>query len=338
MHATLYMEDDDGNKWFGTTEGYILKGWRHSSRLELLTIGLPFDHITTAYNDQNGNWWFADSHFKRTGRSSSFQGIFQTNHTPFITQWHEADNQWTYYTPEESTLIENTDVNVILRVGSTMYFGTMFGLLYLDLYTQDWNLINETKGLNDAAVWDLIEHDGSIYVATARGINEISIVNHSLIPDRVNRYEPLIRFSIYDMEADSEFIYLATDAGLFKMGWENGKLTILSKREFRKIKLKENSIAGTDGSLWLFKDGVEEKYITSNVHDFDICGSYIWSSKRGKASLLDTVTSQVWEYDQSDGIPGKQIYGINCDADRVWLLTNKGIAFYNWKRYHHEKY
>jgi ligand-binding sensor domain-containing protein len=253
MYPTLSMQDDDGNKWFGTTEGYILKGWRHSSRLELLTIGMPFDHITTAYNDQNGNWWFADSRFKRTGQSSSFKGIFQTKHTPFIIQWHEADNQWTYYTPEESILIENTDVNVILRVGSTMYFGTMFGLLYLDLYTQEWNLINETKGLNDTAVWDLIEHDGSIYVATARGINEISIVNHSIIPDRVNRYEPLITFNIYDMEADSEFIYLATDAGLFKMGWENGKLTILSKRDFQKIKLQDNSIAGTDGSLFLIE-------------------------------------------------------------------------------------
>ncbi|SVE06452.1 uncharacterized protein METZ01_LOCUS459306, partial [marine metagenome] len=140
IHATLYMEDDDGIKWFGTSEGYLLKGWRHSYRLELITIGLPFDHVTTAYHDKEGNWWFADSHFKRTGRLSAFEDFFQTNKTPFITKWHEEDNQWTYYTPEESILIENTDVNAILRVGSTVYFGTMFGLLYLDLYNQNWNL------------------------------------------------------------------------------------------------------------------------------------------------------------------------------------------------------
>ena len=117
MHATLYMEDDDGNKWFGTNEGYVLKGWRHSFRLEPITIGLPFDHVTTAYHDQGGNWWFADSHFKRTGRLSAFDSFFHTNNTPFITQWHEADNQWTYYTPAESIHIEHTDINAILRVG-----------------------------------------------------------------------------------------------------------------------------------------------------------------------------------------------------------------------------
>ena len=100
---------------------------------------------------------------------------------------------------------------------------------------------------------------------------------------------------------------------------------------------RKNSIFGTDGSLWILKDGEEEKYLTSNVHDFDICGSYIWSSQKGKVTLLDTVTTRVWEYGQADGILGQQIYGISCDADWVWFLTNRGVAFYNWERNHHEK-
>ena len=114
-------------------------------------------------------------------------------------------------------------------------------------------------------------------------------------------------------------------------------LTTLSKKEYKKIKLKENSIAGTNGSLWILKDGIEEKYLTANVRDFDICGSYIWSSQGGKATLLDTVTAQVWEYSQADGIPGKQVYGTYCDENWVLFLTNSGVAFYNWERYHHEK-
>ena len=337
MHATLYMEDDDGNQWFGTTEGYVLKGWRNSFRLELITIGLPFDNVTTAYHDKEGNWWFADSNFKRTGRLSTFEGFFHSNNTPFIAQWHEADNQWTYYTPDESILIEHTDINSILRIGSTVYFGTMFGLLYLDLYNRDWNIKSTINGLNDAAVWDMIEHNGSIYVATSRGINEISIVNHNIIPDEDNRFESLSRFNIYDIAADSKFFYLATDSGLLKMDWEDGYLTTLSKKEFRKIKLEENSIAGTDGSLWILKDGMKEKYITSNVHDFDICGSFIWSSQGNKAALLDTSSAQEWEYGQADGIPGKRIYGTVCDEDWVLFLTNNGVAFYNWERYHYEK-
>ena len=104
----------------------------------------------------------------------------------------------------------------------------------------------------------------------------------------------------------------------------------------QKIKFVNGSIFGTDGILWNITKGKEEKYITPNVHDFDICGSYIWSSKDGKAVLLDTRSSQEWEYTQIDGIPGKDVYSVNCDKDWVWFLTNEGVAFYNWKRYHNE--
>ena len=102
--------------------------------------------------------------------------------------------------------IEHTDINSILRVGSTMYFGTMFGLLYLDLYNRDWNLIGEMDGLNDSAIWDMLEYNGSIFVATANGVNEVSIVNHSIIPDRYNIFEDIIRLNIYELQADSQYL------------------------------------------------------------------------------------------------------------------------------------
>ena len=86
----------------------------------------------------------------------------------------------------------------------------MYGLLYLDLYNEDWNLIDETNGLNDSAIWDIIEYDGSIYVATANGINEISIVNHSLIPDVNDHFKPLMNLDAvvkYSEEIRSVFFF-----------------------------------------------------------------------------------------------------------------------------------
>ena len=337
MNAIVYMEDDEGNLWFGTNEGYILKGWKYSSRLEVITIGLPFDHVTTAYYDQVGNWWFADNHFKRTGNFSSIRESYNMQYIPFISQWNELENLWTHYTPEESILIQNTDINSILRVGSVMYFSTMNGLLYLDLFNQEWNIINTTHGLYDSAVWDMIERKGSIYLATANGINEISIANHNVVPDTEKRFEILSKSSIYHMVADSEFLYLATNHGLGKMSWKDGEIVNLSKKIFHKIKFTEEGVFGTDENLWFINDDVEEKYIISNIHDFDICGSYIWASKRDNIILFDLVDSWQWEYGLIDGIPGEKIYGINCDEDWVWFLTNQGVAFYNWGNYHNKK-
>jgi ligand-binding sensor domain-containing protein len=239
--------------------------------------------------------------------------------------------------PDESIVISNTDVNAILNIGSTMYFGTMYGLLYLDLYNRDWNLIDASNGLNDSAVWDMVEYDGSIFVATANGVNEISIINHTIIPDRTNRFEKISRFNIYDMKADSQNLYLASDAGLLQLNWEGGEIKTLSKKDIRKIRLEESGIVGTDGTLWSINGMDDEKYITSNVQDFDICGSYVWSTQGSQVTLLDTITAQTWEYSREDGIPGNKIYGVNCDDDWVWFLTNKGVAFYNWSRYHNKE-
>ena len=87
-------------------------------------------------------------------------------------------------------------------------------------------------------------------------------------------------------------------------------------------------------SMYIINTVNDEKYITSNVQNFDICGSYVWSSYGSEVTLLDTVTAQTWKYDSEDGIPGNKIYGVNCDEEWVWFLTNKGVAFYNWSRYH----
>ena len=337
LQPTIFMEDSEGNHWIGTDEGLVLKGWHYSSRLELITIGLPFDHVTTSYFDLEGNWWFADSQFKRTGNLSLSQAMFQRNNKPFISQWKETENRWINYTPKESNIIKNTDINSILRVGSILYFGTMHGLLYLDLFNNDWNIINTTDGLNDDAVWDIIENDKSLYLATAKGINEVSIINHSLIPDKDKRFEFLLKYKIYDMVSDTEFCYLATEGGLFKFDWKEGSATTISRRVFRRININNNRIFGTDGSLWLIKDGLEESHIASNIHDFDICGIYAWSSQKNKVSLLDLNTNWEWEYGQSDGILGNKIYGIECDEDWVWFLTNRGVSFYNWGDYHHQE-
>ena len=333
LHPNLLMEDKEGNLWFGTDEGYLLKGWRHSNRLELIRIGLPFKNVTISFLDSDGDWWFSDSQFKRTGELLNSKN----NNDPFIASWKESDNYWTFYDGKKSHVIQNMDVNSINRNGSIMYFGTMSGLLYLDLYDNVWNIISTSNGLNDFAIWDMIEYDNSMYVATTNGINEISLINHSVIPDRQKQFDFLLRVPVYDLIADSNYFYLATDLGLFEMNWEIGKPQLITEKIFKKIKLYDGEMFGLDNHLWSIDiHGNKEKKMVSNIHDFDICNSHIWVSERNKARIIQLNTNFAMDYDYLDGIPGNKIFGIECDEEWVWFLTNDGVAFYKWGNYHQE--
>ena len=333
LHPNLLMEDKEGNLWFGTDEGYLLKGWRHSNRLELIRIGLPFKNVTISFLDSDGDWWFSDSQFKRTGELLNSKN----NNDPFIASWKESDNYWTFYDGKKSHVIQNMDVNSINRNGSIMYFGTMSGLLYLDLYDNVWNIISTSNGLNDFAIWDMIEYDNSMYVATTNGINEISLINHSVIPDRQKQFDFLLRVPVYDLIADSNYFYLATDLGLFEMNWEIGKPQLITEKIFKKIKLYDGEMFGLDDHLWSIDiHGDKEKKMVSNIHDFDICNSHIWVSERNKARIIQLNTNFEMDYDYLDGIPGNKIFGIECDEEWVWFLTNDGVAFYKWGNYHQE--
>ena len=233
--------------------------------------------------------------------------------------------------------LQNTDVNTILRVGNIMYFGTMNGLLYLDLFNQEWNIINSSHGLYDTAIWDMIEYNESIFLATSRGINELSIINHQIIPDVNKNFETFLNSNIYDLSIDKDLLYISSNYGLYVLSLLEGTSEVVSDRLFHKIKVTKEGFYGIDEDLWFIGNDYQEKFMTSNVHDFDICDSYIWVSKRERTILLDVINGLEWEYKNLDGIPGNKIYGINCDIDWVWFLTNRGLAFYNWGNYHNKK-
>ena len=39
-------------------------------------------------------------------------------------------------------------------------------------------------------------------------------------------------------------------------------------------------------------------------------------------------------YNHNDGFLDTQIFDLGNDGDWVYFLTNQGIIFYNWRRYH----
>ena len=72
----------------------------------------------------------------------------------------------------------------------------------------------------------------------------------------------------------------------------------------------------------------------NNIRNFELCNNYIWVNLVDRARLINMNNGESWYYDQDDGIQGNEIFNIGCDNDWVWFISNKGVALFNWEKYH----
>ncbi len=329
---TVIYENKFGTSWIGTENGMLLYG--KSYWLKPYSLGITNSNITEIYFDNKKQWWFSDSRYKRSEMYTSNTSKFLEKGIPFIIQWDEFSNQWDYFYSNESVSISNTDINCIQRVGDTMYFGTMNGLLTLNLIDRSWGHIRQ--GLKDKAVWDIKVYKNSLYIATARGISEVSVLKPVIIPDIYDWFSLLNNKEVYQLEVKDSLLYVAFEAGLATISLITGEIKYLSDRNIRKFKIDNEKIVVLDGQIWEINLNQKDKKIYSEGMDFTLSGDFVWIVEKRNIILINTVTEDKWIYNQDDGIPGNIIYTLDCDEDWVWFGTNQGVAYYKWSNYHYE--
>ncbi len=326
LEITVSLTDSNGDEWFGTISGDILKKPYYSNRYSMINIGPNQQHITEIYDDsENGIWWFADSEFRRIGKDIN-------NHSVFLSQWIENENEWIFYYSDESVSIQNTSVNCLLRFGDFLYIGTMDGLLILDVRNREWK--NVRRGLLDTSVWDMVQFGNSIFIATARGINEFSIIGNVITQPEKDRFQIFRDNEIYALEISDGFLYIASRIGLYRENLEKPNLELLSDKFIREIDVNEVHILASNGQLWEIKPKSNNHLLIDSVYGFSVFGDFVWINCYYQVILQNIKNGGEWSYSYKDGIPGNKIYTIDCDRDWVWFGTDNGIAFYNWSKYH----
>ena len=329
IHPTVLMESSDNDIWIGTREGVLLKGWKPSHRLEIVETGPHSDYITTFFNDLNGNWWFADSPFMRTGKhlDQNFSNYITVSH------WSEFDNKWSYSSIESIYDVKSKDIHDIFSIGRMNYLSSSNGLLIFDIIDNEWNILTQNNGLKDQVLWDIDFYENSLYIATKYGINEVSTLSNTVIPNKDNWIQKFDNIEIYDIETDSNFFYISSANGLYKISHENEEIEKISTRKFKKIQIIDAIIWALEYSLWRIDlEGNEIKY-KDGISDFFIHEGYIWSTNGREIYLSNFKTYEDWNIPLDRGMKNSHIYSLSCDDEWVWFLTNNGIIFYNWTTY-----
>ena len=329
IHPTVLMEGSDNDIWIGSKEGVLLKGWKPSQRLEIIETGPHSDYITTFFNDDNGNWWFADSPFMRTGKH--FNQNFSNYNT--LSHWSEFNNEWNYNKIESIYNGRPVDIHDIFSIDRMTYLTSSYGLVIIDRSENEWNILNQNNGLKDEVLWNLDLYENSLYIATKYGISEVSIVSNTVIPNKDNWIEKFDNVEIYDIEIDSVYFYISSANGLFKISHESEKIKKISTRKFKKIQIIDEVIWGLEYSLWWIDlEGNEFKY-ENGITDFFIHEDFVWSTNGSEIHLSNSETYQEWDIPLERGMKDAHIYSLSCDDEWVWFLTNNGIIFYNWTTY-----
>ena len=331
INPTVKLEDSNGDVWIGSQEGILLKGWRNSHRLEVLNLG-PESSIVTVYEkDKYGNWWFGDSPFMRNRKIYN-----NSKHKRFkISHWLENENKWNYLLPTDYNEL-SYDINNIHKNGSFLYISTLGGLIVYDIIEDDWQLLKEKDGLRDNAVWDLEQYGNSLYIATKYGLNEVSILNNKVIPNSSNWISQFNNIEIYDIELDKDKFLIASEDGLYKVDHDNSNIVKISNRIFNTIQVVNGKVWSKNSSLWVIDDEGEIK-IENKVSSFYVYNDFLWITNGKNITLMNIKTEQSWDIPLEKGIKDAQIYSLSCDEEWVWLLSDKGIIFYNWVIYNNEK-
>ena len=331
IYINSVIEDNNKNVWIGTNTGQLFKCNLYTDSLEKVS-NIPYlSNMRLAHLDEYNEWWMA------TDDSIVMQDeTFMNASDIFLIHWKEINNEWDYVKQNISLNITSSDITSIIRYGANVYVGTNKGLLLYNIKKNTWTSYDEIN--ENYYIYNLEKNEDYLYVATNKGLKIISIIN-----DLVMSFNNLNIFSdqqIYDLLLSKNDLYIASEIGLFNYNIFKNKLNEISKDIFLNITNdKENNLLLLSNKNRVFSYTDNIKYIASikRIKDICFCNNFLWINNNQYATLFDLKSSEIFEYNYLDGIPGRKINSIQCDNDWVSFATDKGLVLYNWLKYHDYK-
>ena len=325
---------DDNKLWIGTSTGDIFIADLNLRSIEKISALPQFSDINLTYVDNNDDYWLTTNDFIFMN-----EDIFMGNNQIFLIRWLQDKNKWINYYQNKYLNIRSRDITSIYRKENVIYLGTKYGLLIFDFLKDKWTLIDNLKGLSNNYINNLDYYNDKLYIATNEGINIFSTIDNNLYPE--DEFKNFSSDIIYDIKIMDDNLFLLSDLGFFQYDLKGKYMISFLNERYYKFDLVDNEsiLLSNRNKIYKLKKN-EVEFIThlNDIENIKQCDdNNVWINQRSKAILVNLKQKETYIYNSNDGIPGNVINDIGCDKYWVWFSTNKGLSFYNWKKYHNDE-
>ena len=324
--ATCSILDKYENLWIGMNTGAIYKVDDSSYEIMRINTGPRVSFISSVYNDDDGNWFFMDNYYKRTGyEDSNFEGYI-------LSIWNENTNNWVHIPKNDNILINDITINNVKKYDNFILFSTFNGLIIYDIEYAIWHHSYNFLNVSNRVVWDVNFYNDKVYVSTSNGIVEC---NFTIIDNEFKIYQNKIMFKnseIYDFKIKNDELFMSGSEGLFNYNLNTNELTIIDNKIYKNIEVFDAYILASNKNLWLIDDSGRE-LISNRVKDFNVSENKICSTDRNEIKIINLDTKYEWLLSKNDIRKNDFIYSIDCDDEWLWFTSNLGVSYFKWSNY-----
>lgn len=312
--------------WIGTWGLGPVLGDLFMSNLKIYSTGPSGSSIKTIYKDKDIFWI----------------GGYGKDRLHGITKWDSKKNEWEYYEPYTNPRIRSSNINFIKGNKTNIFFASDDGLVIFDKSRKTWKTLTTHNNLPSNLITFLEIFNNEIWIGTDLGPALMILPDFQISKINVS---PLKNYHIYNILADENNVWCATEFGIYLLDRNSKKWSLLdgapgmlqigNKALYKNI---DELWSVSDGGLQMFSlDTKEWLSYPKNMYFHDIEFNFIlvndnnlWCATDKGLIKHDRQFGQWKIYTENDGLPSDRIFQIFLDGDFLWLATDQGLVKFYW--------
>ena len=207
--VTGYWFDRWGNLWISTWGLGAAKADVRTLELSLLPFGL-FHPKVSAIQKTDDTFWIGS-------REPDYYQSEYLREQNGVSVWNPEDDSWHYTQAKYNTGFYSDQINALSLSAERTLLATDQGLSEFLPERQRWLTYDQTNGLRNAHIYDVVENNDYIYIGTTAGVDRLpkSFLGTDSMKVKRIAYNHLRNVEIYDLELQGDNLWAGTNVGAY---------------------------------------------------------------------------------------------------------------------------